>query len=80
MDGIHDVPHQFCTLGFLVYISIVIVSALSVLATIKGSLANKVRNQLRFSRQRQKRLILVRNRVMISYGWRKEDRLLLNEF
>lgn len=43
--------------AFIVYLCIVILCTVSLLATIKGSLANKLKNQLRFSKDRQKRLM-----------------------
>ena len=57
-----DVKHGVLiyVLEFIVYISIVVGCMLSLMATIKGSLANKVRNQLQWTQRRQKRLIKVR--------------------
>lgn len=49
----------FSVAAFVVYITCVGVCAVSMLATIKGSVANRLKNQVNWSNKRQKKLLKV---------------------
>lgn len=55
--NLQDLEERFGRPGFIAYLIVVGLSTMSLLATIKGSLANKLKNQLRWSKQRQKQLM-----------------------
>lgn len=54
---LEELESRFVHPKFIIYISIVILCMLSLMATIKGSMANKLKIQFRWSQKRQKRLM-----------------------
>jgi hypothetical protein len=54
-----ELEKRFVRTEFVIYIVIVVLCTVSMLATIKGSMANRLKNQVYWSKRRQKQLMKV---------------------